>query len=824
MKAKFPNIKYYIVIDFLISALCLLGFYNISQKADLPFNIRSENAQLKIEKLNQRSNHLVEGDLLLSIDGFELKSREEIEVYLDSKGIGEIVRLEVSRNNKTQLINFELINFYSLTYKIIALLVGLTFLLIGLFVLIKTNKSNVGQLFHWCMVAISMIILMTWGSFTNPNLTLGILSRAGFHFGYAFIPSLFLYFSLLFPFESKFGYRKFLPFVFGTSSLFALLLTLIFVLYAFNISVYWIQFYLMVFDVCSIFVVLSTLFALFIQYRNYNSTKLLSNRTKLRWILLGYFVGPLSYIFLWVIPQRITTVGLIPEELVLILISFVPITFAIAIVKYKIMDIDLIVRRSIVYPITVFLLILIYVTFYFLLNKILELQNTEIYSIISALFISLLFHPVKEKLKRIVNKKVFKVEYDYRIALRDILIELKEINDVQYLARKIISQIDKIIPVERIGYCAINFPQTDGKLIAHNNLDIYNNNELNIDWELLSTNSPLPYANSSFMEVDTKYLNGDLKIFQDIDINLMYVIKSTSNEIFGLLVLGEKKSKEKFTVEDIDLLNIISLKFGETIERIKLQEDLIKEKIEKERLEELNLLKSYFVSNVSHDLKTPLTSIKMFAELLDSSENISKEKTHQYLKIIEGESNRLTRLVNSILDYSKIERGIKEYQFTKFDAIESFQRVINLMEYQFKMNEFIIIKSIPQKQIHIFADEDSFHEAIINLISNAIKYSPDKKQIEFAIETSDHYLIVEIKDSGCGIPDEDIKQIFNPYFQSSNTKMLNHKGIGLGLTIVKNIIDAHKGKIEVKSSLVNGSTFKLFFPLAKDKYETNINN
>src|SRR3972149_2798537 len=121
--------------------------------------------------------------------------------------------------------------------------------------------------------------------------------------------------------------------------------------------------------------------------------------------------------------------------------------------------------------------------------------------------------------------------------------------------------------------------------------------------------------------------------------NLVFPIKSTDKEIHGFLVLGAKKSGAKFSVEDIDLLSAVAGRTAASIDRIKLQHELILQRVESERLDELNRLKSYFISSVSHDMKTPLTSIKMFAELLQSSSEIKSEKSKEYLEIIEGESS-----------------------------------------------------------------------------------------------------------------------------------------------------------------------------------------
>ena len=180
------------------------------------------------------------------------------------------------------------------------------------------------------------------------------------------------------------------------------------------------------------------------------------------------------------------------------------------------------------------------------------------------------------------------------------------------------------------------------------------------------------------------------------------------------------------------------------MDRIKLQEEVVREHLETERLEELSKLKSYFVSSVSHDLKTPLTSIKMFSEILKSSKNISSEKAHDYLNIIEGESNRLTRLIDNVLDYSSIEKGIKKYNFKMVEVHQVIRDVLKLMEYQFKIQKFTIETFFHLDDLLIWADRDAIIEAIINLIANSIKFSGENKSIIITTKKENNIVTISI--------------------------------------------------------------------------------
>ncbi|MBU0560863.1 MAG: HAMP domain-containing histidine kinase [Bacteroidetes bacterium] len=238
--------------------------------------------------------------------------------------------------------------------------------------------------------------------------------------------------------------------------------------------------------------------------------------------------------------------------------------------------------------------------------------------------------------------------------------------------------------------------------------------------------------------------------------------------------------------------------------------------MEHEKLEELNRLKSFYVSSVSHDLKTPLTSIKLFSQLLQNMEGINPESV-EYLKIIDGESNRLTRLIDNVLDYTKIEKGIKEYLFVDIELNNLVKEVMASVEYPIKMEKFDASVNLCAEDIYLSGDKDAIAEALINLISNAIKYSRERKKITVSTEFKDSYACLKVEDEGIGISKENIKLVFDEYYQIKKGKSNRTRGAGIGLAVVKHIMDAHKGKIQVESEVGKGSSFYLLFPLRENE-------
>ncbi|MGE5350726.1 MAG: sensor histidine kinase [Acidobacteriota bacterium] len=226
-------------------------------------------------------------------------------------------------------------------------------------------------------------------------------------------------------------------------------------------------------------------------------------------------------------------------------------------------------------------------------------------------------------------------------------------------------------------------------------------------------------------------------------------------------------------------------------------------------------IKSDFVSNVSHELRTPLALISMFSETLEMGRVKTEEKKKEYYGIISQEAGRLSRIVNKILSFSQIEAGRKKYSFKESDLNNAVQEVFNTYKFHMKNNGFNFSFEPKENLPLVMLDCEAVSQAVINLIDNAAKYSGDKKVVKAVTGQDQDYVFVEVRDEGIGIPAEDQEKIFEKFFRVSTGEVHNVKGTGLGLTLVKHIMEAHRGKVTVKSRVGEGSIFRLSFPITK---------
>ena len=224
--------------------------------------------------------------------------------------------------------------------------------------------------------------------------------------------------------------------------------------------------------------------------------------------------------------------------------------------------------------------------------------------------------------------------------------------------------------------------------------------------------------------------------------------------------------------------------------------------------------KSNFVSNVSHELKTPLSLLSLFSEILELGRVDSEEKKTEYYRIIRHESLRLTKMIDNILDFSKIEAGRKTYVFARSDMADVIEQVLSSYRYQIMNAGFEIHKDMQPGLPPVLIDRDAMAQAISNLLDNAIKYSGKLKHISIVTKTLGAGLSIEIADRGIGIPPAEQAKIFEKFYRVGNGLVHDVKGSGLGLSLVKHIVEAHHGTISVASDVGKGSRFTILLPLS----------
>jgi len=227
----------------------------------------------------------------------------------------------------------------------------------------------------------------------------------------------------------------------------------------------------------------------------------------------------------------------------------------------------------------------------------------------------------------------------------------------------------------------------------------------------------------------------------------------------------------------------------------------------------LSEMKSDFVSNVSHELRTPLASIRVFGEFLRLGRVENPDKVREYGVYIETESRRLTQLINNILDFASIESGRKSYRFERACLEDVVAETLKTFEVRLRQNGFQITYQGPEGSLPpVLLDSGAIAQSLSNLLDNAVKYSNGGREIQVAVRQQDGWVIVSVRDQGIGIPKDEVDKIFDRFHRVSTGLVHDVKGSGLGLSIVRHIVEAHHGKVTVESRVGEGSTFSIWLP------------
>jgi PAS domain S-box-containing protein len=288
-------------------------------------------------------------------------------------------------------------------------------------------------------------------------------------------------------------------------------------------------------------------------------------------------------------------------------------------------------------------------------------------------------------------------------------------------------------------------------------------------------------------ELDFRIINKDGNIiWVRVKLNLQRSLSGNVQKVFGLIsdVTVQKQQEEEIV---------------KTNQQLKL----------------LNETKDKFISIISHDLRTPFTSILGFTDLLQNDETLSDSEKKQYIKFIHESAQSMLSLVNSVLDWTRIQTGRVKFEPEKTNVTEIVTQVVNSLSGA-ALRKSIKIFNFINKDIYLFVDKNLISQVFFNLISNAIKFTPENGRIEiFAEPNSNHtYYNFSIKDSGIGIKPEDLKKLFTVDAKFSTEGTAGEKGTGLGLSLVKEIIEKHNGKIWVESQYQRGSNFQFSLPIS----------
>ncbi|MBF0276527.1 MAG: HAMP domain-containing protein [SAR324 cluster bacterium] len=275
-----------------------------------------------------------------------------------------------------------------------------------------------------------------------------------------------------------------------------------------------------------------------------------------------------------------------------------------------------------------------------------------------------------------------------------------------------------------------------------------------------------------------------------------------------------RKGAERFAQGDLTHLLSIpqSEEIGELAETLNQMALLLNERME--TVVSLENIRKDFVANVSHELKTPITSIKGSVETLLDGALDHREDAHRFLQIIARHTDRLNAIIDDLLTLARVEQNQEKVKLVfKETAVKKIllMAVEDCIQQAAEKNIEVILNC--REELIVSANAPLLQQAFVNLISNAVKYSPSASEVEIAAERVDQFILIQVRDHGCGISASHLPRLFERFYRVDPARSRHLGGTGLGLAIVKHIVQTHQGKVEVESQLEKGSTFSIYLPV-----------
>lgn len=317
----------------------------------------------------------------------------------------------------------------------------------------------------------------------------------------------------------------------------------------------------------------------------------------------------------------------------------------------------------------------------------------------------------------------------------------------------------------------------------------------NRDGTILITNPPAErFLQSWFYELD------------DIENNTEEV-PSKVMELFQLAVNTEKEQIGEISIQGRSWVIIVSPLYNNKYIRgaVAVIRDMTEER-------KLDKLRNDFIANVSHELRTPISMMQGYSEAIVDDIAGTDEEKKEMASVIYDESLRMGRLVNELLDLARMEAGHIQLTMEETEVNSYLQRIIRKFQGLAKEKEISLEHDLQSKGVPIQIDPDRIEQVMTNLIDNAIRHTPQNGEVKVLERSDERGLFIEVKDSGSGIPEEDLPFVFERFYKADKARTRGRSGTGLGLAIAKNIIEAHKGHITVQSKTGHGTTFSIFIP------------
>ncbi len=481
---------------------------------------------------------------------------------------------------------------------------------------------------------------------------------------------------------------------------------------------------------------------------------------------------------------------------------------AYAIMRHRLFNMEIIIKRSIFYAALIGVILALYLIVIFVIDTIFQsgiIQNNLFLTILimAVCFTAITFAPLEQWVQRVTARVFFKGKYDYRRTLQDLGRSIGGVIELDELLHRVSRLIQQTIKVDRVFFFIHD--RNTHNFILKNHTGHLKEQKYSLEKE------PLLQYMSQLRRTLVQY-GGEAPLRKGIEWKKIWEEMNRwkakvcipllgGDQILGILCLGEKLSGDVYTSEDINLFDTFHFQLGTAIENAYLHQETLEKQRQIEKANRMATIGT-MTAGLAHEIKNPMVALKTFAEILPKKFDDANYR-RKYMEIVPKEVDRINNLLEKLLQLSRPTSARME----RVGLVTIIAEVDNLLRNKFEQQK-ISLKYSGDQQLYILADRAQMSQLFLNLYLNAIQFMPQGGTLSAEGQRENSHLKISIKDTGIGIPAENLPRLFDPFFTT------RHEGTGLGLTICQKIVEDHKGTIKIESRVGQGTTVILRFPPA----------
>jgi signal transduction histidine kinase len=547
-------------------------------------------------------------------------------------------------------------------------------------------------------------------------------------------------------------------------------------------------------------------------YRSGRKLELSREREQTKWLLWGFTIGVTPYVFLRTLPKLAGLESTIPPELDRIFELAIPIAFTFAVVRYRFLDIDIIIRRSLIYGILAGVLAGIYLLVGVVAAQRIAERIPRYAGLIQILAVALpviLYTPTRRWIGTWVDRTFFKIQYDYAQALLAFQDQVRGASSQEEIASVTRGFLEEQLGLQR----AAALVQRGMSFAAATDLEVDQVEPL-AGSVAHQTSRKLIAAPNSTSRPDLETTEFPQRLAAEGF--RIAVPVATDGRCLGVLLVGEKKSERRFIEEDLKLLYTVRAEVAAALERVELVQKASEETLAREKAEELERLKSDFFSRVAHDLRTPLTAIRWTVQnLLDGVRGAPSAEHVPQLQAVDAAATQLGRLVNNLLDLSRLEAGAHA-EHGPVDLYPLVQEAVSIVKPTAQARNVRFDVSVATDLKPVRGDRNQLLEIVTNLLENAVRYSPDGEAVDIALDRNGEGQRLVVRDRGPGISATESDRIFERFEQGRPSPYSRERGFGLGLYVTRSYLEQMHGTVNVDNHPEGGARFVCVVPEWRD--------